>query len=448
MDIIKKRESEVRGYCRSFPTTFATSEGATLTDIDGRNYIDFFAGAGTLNYGHNNPRIQERLIHYIKSGGVTHALDMTTVAKRELLETIDEVLLAPRNLDFKVMFPGPTGTNAVEAALKLARKVTGRRNVVSFTNGFHGMTLGSLAVTGNASKRAGAGVPLNDVIRMPFYGYYGPGRCDGCPSRRSHSRCCTLDQFERMLTDRSSGIEKPAAVILETVQAEGGVRPASFPWITQLRDLTRKHDILMIVDDIQVGCGRTGSFFSFDAIGIEPDIVCLSKSLSGYGLPFALTLFRKDLDVWSPGEHNGTFRGFNMAFVTARTALELYWRDPSFQRQVEHKASVAAERFDSIAQSHGLTHRGRGLIRGLVFDDSKLAERVTQKAFERGLIIETAGADGEVVKLLCPLVITEEQLMDGIDILSTCIDDVMSARRIKSKGTKIVTGTKASEAHL
>lgn len=421
MTIFEQRESEVRGYSRSFPTTFATASGATLTDIEGRTFIDFFGGAGALNYGHNEPHLTAALTDYIATGGVTHALDMQTEAKAKFLETFERIVLQPRGMDFKVMFPGPTGTNAVEAALKLARKVTGRPNVVSFTNGFHGMTLGSLAVTGNAGKRAGAGVPLHHVIRMPFEGYHGDGRCASCP-RSGGSGCCTLVEFERLLTDGSSGIEMPAAVIVETVQAEGGVRPASYTWLRGLRELTRRHGILLIIDDIQVGCGRTGPFFSFDPIGIEPDIVCLSKSLSGLGLPFALTLFRRDLDVWAPGEHNGTFRGFNWAMVTATTALERYWDGDHFRREVEHKAAVAAEMFDDMAHHFGLRHRGRGMIRGLVFDDAEWADAATTAAFERGLLVETAGARGEVVKLLSPLVITEEQLADGMSRLRDAIE--------------------------
>ena len=437
MSIIERRESNVRSYCRSFPTVFDTAEGAHLIDRDGRRYLDFFAGAGALNYGHNPAPLRRALVEYIERGGVTHALDMTTVAKQELLRTVEDVLLTPRKLDWKVMFPGPTGTNAVESALKLARKVTGRSNVIAFTNGFHGMTLGSLAVTGNASKREGAGVPLSHVTRAPFFGYQGGGSCAACPNQ-SDGACCTLSFLDQLLDDGSSGIDKPAAVIVETVQAEGGVRPASMAWLRGLRELTRKHDVLLIVDDIQVGCGRTGSFFSFDEAGIEPDIVCLSKSLSGYGLPLSLLLFRKDLDAFDPGEHNGTFRGFNPAFVTARVALETYWKTPELANHVREMERIVAAELDGMAARYGGERRGRGLIQGLVFEDPTISRQASQRAFRRGLIIETAGADDEVLKLLPSLTITEEELRRGLSIVDDSLNAVLSARtrsRIQALGT-------------
>src|SRR5690606_13013749 len=258
----------------------------------GEKYIDFFSGAGALNYGHNNPILRERLVEYLINDGVTHSLDLATSAKRRFLEALEDVLLKPRGMDYKVMFPGPTGTNAVEAALKLARKVTGRSNVIAFTNGFHGMTLGSLALTGNGVKRSGAGVSLTDVSHMPYCGYFG-------------DNTDTIEVLEGYLGDSSSGIEDPAAFVVETVQAEGGVNVASRGWLTRLEHVARKSGALLIVDDIQVGCGRTGPFFSFEPAKISPDIICLSKSLSGYGVPLAVTMMKPELDILSPGEHNG-----------------------------------------------------------------------------------------------------------------------------------------------
>src|SRR5699024_4563060 len=231
------------------------------------------------------------------------------VAKRDFLTAIDTNLLEPRGLDYKVMFPGPTGTNAVEAALKLARKVTGRESVISFTNAFHGMTLGSLSVTGTSMERDGAGIPLVHATPMPFDNYFGGVAED-------------FQWFSRVLDDSGSGLNKPAAVIVETIQGEGGINVARAVWLRALSDLCAERDILLIVDDVQMGCGRTGPFFSFEHAGIKPDIVTVSKSIGGYGLPLALTFFRSDLDVWKPGEHNGTFRGNNPAFVTATAALE------------------------------------------------------------------------------------------------------------------------------
>lgn len=415
MRSFERLESNVRGYCRVFPVVFSHARGACLFDEQGRRYIDFFAGAGALNYGHNHPDLKRALLAYLSEDGVVHSLDMATSAKRRLLERLQSVILEPRRLDYKVQFPGPTGTNAVEAAIKLARKVTGRKTVVCFTNGFHGMTLGSLALTGNAGKRAGAGVPLNYTMVMPFEGYAG-------------ANVDPLAYFEALLSDGSSGVELPAAVILETVQAEGGVNVASDGFLRRLRALTERHGILLIVDDIQVGCGRTGPFFSFESSGITPDIVCLSKSLSGYGLPLALVLFKRELDCWEPGEHNGTFRGHNPAFVTATEALQL-WRDDTLSRRVIALGETVERRFAALMLRHSgeLSQRGRGLIRGLVCPDGIAAE-VSRLAFKRGLIIETAGANDEVLKVLPPLLISDEELEAGLDIIEASLDAALARR--------------------
>ncbi len=408
MEIIERLESEVRTYCRSFPTVFTRAEGTTIYDRDGREYLDFFAGAGALNYGHNHPALRDRLIEYLQGSGIAHALDMATEAKCALLEAFETHVLRPRDLHYKLMFPGPTGTNAVEAALKLARKVTGRTNVVSFTNAFHGMTLGALSVTGNASKRAAGGVPLGHVLRAPFDNYFG-------------AEVDTLAQLEAMLGDRSSGMEAPAAFLVETIQGEGGINVASERWLRGLAELARKHRALLVVDDIQVGCGRTGGFFSFEQAGIVPDIVCLSKSLSGFGLPLSLVLLRPNIDVWKAGEHNGTFRGNNLAFVTARAALELFWADDHLSEEIASKSQIARARLARIAEAHGGTVRGRGLILGLSFDDATIAERAARNAFERGLVIETAGADDQVLKLLPPLTLTSAELERGLDIIESAV---------------------------
>lgn len=403
-EIIDLYESKVRSYCRSFPVTFDRAVGSRLHTTDGKAYVDFFAGAGALNYGHNHPRLKEALLSYIQKDGITHGLDMYTVAKERFLQSLNDVVLSPRGMKYKTMFTGPTGTNAVEAALKLARKVTGRANVVAFTNGFHGMTLGALAVTGNEVNRRGAGQLLPNVSRMPFDGYMG-GELD------------SLGYLEAVLEDGSSGIPKPAAVILETVQAEGGVNPCSMDWLKRLAELVKRHGILLIVDDIQVGCGRTGPFFSFEETGIEPDMICLSKSLSGYGLPFAVVLLKPEHDQWLPGEHNGTFRGHNLAFVTATEALD-FWRDDEITREVRRKEQIVTEHLDRIAEATGaVDRRGRGLIQGLEWTESETAGKVAHEAFARGLVVETAGFDGQVVKLLPALNIPDEDLEQGLSIL-------------------------------
>lgn len=426
MKTFDKLESNVRGYIRDFPVVFATAKDAHMVDEDGNVYIDFFAGAGVMNYGHNNTRIKEAVVEYMMGDGITHSLDMGTEAKRTFLETFNDVILKPRGLEYKIQFPGPTGTNAVESALKLARKVTGRTEVVSFSNGFHGMTLGSLALTGNATKRAGAGVPLGNVTSMPFDGYLGVD-------------ADTLAYFEAFLNDAGSGQDKPAAVIVETVQGEGGVNVASWKWLRNLEKLCRRHDILLIVDDIQMGCGRTGTFFSFEIAGIHPDMVCLSKAIGGMGLPMALVLIRPDLDVWSPGEHNGTFRGNNLAFVAATKALD-YWRDDKLEEAIVFKGLRVRERLDALAGQFPkaqLIARGRGMIQALESKLDGFAEEICAEAFANGLIMETAGVRSQVAKVMPPLTIDEEVLEQGLDILENAIAQV-AARRFPNAYGKYV----------
>ena len=412
MNIFEKHESVVRGYCRNFPALFKSAKGAWMTDADGKRYLDFFAGAGVLNYGHNPDPLKEALIEYISGDGITHSLDMYSVAKAGFIEQFQKVILEPRGMDYKMQFPGPTGTNAVETALKLARKVTGRRRIVHFTNAFHGMTLGALAVTGNSFKRAGAGVTLNDTMAVPYEGYLG-------------SNTDTLDYLERMLEDTSSGMDKPAAVILETIQAEGGVIVSSPEWLKRLRALTEKHGVLLIIDDIQVGCGRTGTFFSFEDTGVQPDIITLSKSLSGYGLPLALVLLKPEHDQWEPGEHNGTFRGHNPAFVTGTKALD-FWRDRTLEKDIQKKARMIEERLNAAVKnaSAAATVRGRGMIWGVAFEDLEAAGRVSAECFRNGLIVETSGANNEVLKLLPSLTMSEEDLSKGLDIIHAAVKTV------------------------
>jgi diaminobutyrate-2-oxoglutarate transaminase len=415
VEVFERLESNVRGYCRSWPTVFTQARGAEIWDENGRGYIDLFAGAGALNYGHNHPALKAKLIEYLGSDGVTHSLDMATSAKRALLLALERYVLEPRGMRYKIQFPGPTGTNAVEAALKLARKVTRRHNVVAFTNAFHGMTLGALSVTGNHRKRQGAGVPLEHVTTLPYAGYLEGG--DG------------LGYFEALLRDKSSGLDKPAAVILETIQAEGGVNVAPVAWLQRLRELTASNGIVLVVDDIQVGCGRTGTFFSFEHSGIEPDIICLSKSLSGYGLPLSIVLIRPELDQWAPSEHNGTFRGHNLAFVTATAALELFWSNDEFAQSIAERAEQLDAQLGRWAR-YGKV-KGRGLIRGIELPHGA-AEDVAREAFARGVLIETAGAQDEVLKFLPPLVIEPEQLKRALSIIDFVLRRRFGTRHVLS----------------
>ncbi|GAA0510818.1 diaminobutyrate--2-oxoglutarate transaminase [Saccharopolyspora subtropica] len=413
-DIFATLESEVRSYSRTWPTVFDRARGSYLYDEDGTPYLDFFAGAGALNYGHNNPVLKKKLLEYLERDGVTHGLDQSTVAKRQFLETFQETVLKPRGLNYKIQFPGPTGTNSVESALKLARKITGRESIISFTNAFHGMTLGSLSVTGNSMKRGGAGIPLVHATPMPYDDYF-----DG--------QVPDFLYFEKMLEDSGSGLNEPAAVIVETLQGEGGINSSRPEWLRGLYELCQKHGMLMIVDDVQMGCGRTGPFFSFEEAGIQPDIVCLSKSIGGYGLPLALTLIKPEHDVWEPGEHNGTFRGNNPAFVTATEALRQYWSDDTLEKSTIAKGERVGAVLEEIASQHkGAVAKGRGLARGLGFEDTDVAGKVSKAAFDRKLLMETSGPSSEVLKIMPPLTVSDDELEQGLQIVRDSVQAVLA----------------------
>jgi len=408
-------ESEVQSYARAFPIIFNRAKGSWLYDEEGKGYLDFLAGAGTLNYGHNNDLLKEPLLEYIQNDGITHGLDLHTTAKEKFLHAFNDKILKPRDFNYMVQFTGPTGTNAVEAALKIARNVKGRPNIIAFTNGFHGVSLGAMAATGNSHHRDAAGIALTGVTHVPFDGYM-------------NQDIDSIALLKAMIEDTSSGLDKPAGVIVETIQGEGGLNVARKEWLQELEKLCRKHDMLLIVDDIQAGCGRSGHFFSFEESGIKPDIVTLSKSLSGYGLPFAVTLIKPEYDTWKPGEHNGTFRGNNHAFITAAAALEHFWSDDKFQNDVQMKVRQLSTRLQRIAKNYDtnlMTAKGRGFMQGIEFQSGDLANRICREAFTHGLIIETSGSEGQVVKCLCPLTITPEELDQGLTILEKSIAAVL-----------------------
>jgi len=401
--VIEAHESQVRYYSRQFPVIFAQGRGSEIWDESGRRYIDFFAGAGALNYGHNPPAIKDRLIHYLTEDGIGHSLDMATTAKVRFIKRFNDVILAPRSLRYRMMFPGPTGADAVECAVKLARRATGRANVVGFTNADHGMTLGMRA--------------LGD--RMPFDGYLGPG-------------VDTLDYFERVLDDSGSGVDLPAAVLVETVQADGGLAVASEAWLARLQAICRSRGILLIVDDVQIGCGRTGTFFSFEPAGLEPDIVCLSRALSGYGLPFAVTLVRPEYDCLAPRQHNGVFRGNNLAFVAAHEALT-YWQTSELSDRIDERAAQLRAGLEDIVAHYpdlGAEIRGRGLIQGLRIPQAGLAECIAGTAFAHGLVVETAGADSDVIKVMPALTIEAEDLAQGLEILKGAVAEQLDQRAL------------------
>lgn len=411
-EAFEAHESNVRRYGRSFPTVFTKAIGATIWDETGKPYIDFLVGSGALNYGHNNPDIIDPAVEYLAGKNILLSLDMYTVAKRDFIEVFADSIMKPRGLSYKIQFPGPTGTNANEAALALARKYTGRSSVMAFTNAFHGMSLGSLAVSGSASTRELGGVARHDVIRVPY---------DSYPNQTFDS----AGYIDAVLGDAGSGVEKPAAIILETVQAEGGMNTASAAWLSDIQGICRKHGVVFIVDDIQAGAGRTGDFFSFEFAKIEPDIVCLSKSLSGSGNPFSIVLIRPEIDVWKPGEHSGTFRGNNLAFVTS-TAMCKMWSDGQFTAGVERAAVKLQRHLDRLVEKFPKCieqKRGRGLMAGLKCHSQVIVARVHDAAFENGLLIEASGPNRDVIKVLPPITITDAELDNGIGILDHALQE-------------------------
>ena len=410
-DIFEKYESEVRSYCRSFPTVFKKAKGSVLTDTEGKEYIDFFSGAGAVNYGHNNDEIKSALIEYLNSDGIIHALDMYTPVKADFIKYFEDNILSARGLDYKIQFPGPTGTNAVEAALKLARKVKGRSNIFALMGAFHGMTLGSLALTCDEASRGGAGVELSNVTHLPAP--YMMGGFD------------TLRYARTLLDDDHSGVEKPAAFVLETVQADGGINVMSIEFLKGLREFCDENDILLIVDDIQVGCGRSGNFFSFERAGIKPDMVTVSKSIGGYGLPLSLVLISPELDKWSPGEHTGTFRSNQLSLVAARKALEVFIKE-DIPAKVRHKQEIVSrfmkEEIETIDSR--ISGRGIGLVWGVDLSGlggDGFSRKVMHSAFDNGLVIERVGRDNSVMKIMPPLVIEDELLTEGLRRLKNAI---------------------------
>ena len=396
-------ESNVRYYCRRWPAVFTSASGARLVSETGRSYLDFFSGAGALSYGHNNPLLVEAAVDHLRSGRLVHSLDTYTPEKAALLRALDEHVLGPRDLDMVVQFVGPTGATAVEAALRLAERITGRNRVIAFEGGFHGMTAGAASVSASLTERDHRG-----NVFLPY---------------RPRSERGDLEALEAALGAAVDGA-RPGALIVEAVQGEGGARPFDPAYLAEVRSRCRAHGVVVIADEIQAGLGRTGPFFSFEGSGLDPDIICLSKSLSGLGLPMAVNLVRRDLDRWSPGEFTGTFRGSNLAFVTATALLSRYWGDDELEQETRQRGASIGAGLLALAAERGVTPfsvTGSGFLWGLTFEDGRAAGAVVAAAFRSGLIVEACGAGDRTVKLLPPLVIDNPELEDGLDLLGQAV---------------------------
>lgn len=373
-----------------------------IRGASGREYIDFFSAAGSLNFGHSHPEIIGPVVRFLSSGGVVNTLDMLTPVRGQFLTRLNAYAMEPMG-DYVVQFCGPTGTNAVEAALRLARKVTGRSEIAAFAGGYHGNTMGSLQVTSNRFYRQQSG---------------------GAARFLSYSREA-VDRERRDLRDDHAGIQPPAAYLVETTQAEGGVNVGSPEFLGALAALAREVGALLIVDDIQVGCHRVGPFLSVGGLGITPDVVLLSKSLSGFGTPFSVLLIKREHDQWVPGEHTGTFRGNQLGMVGAVAAMELAERLALPRRVAEMGAKLNAALCAVAEAAPGeVTVRGTGMIWGLDFTasgDESLATTVQRECFSRGLMLEVCGRGSQVIKLLPALTIPDHLLEQGIEILASAV---------------------------
>lgn len=418
-----RRESSARTYARTLPVAPVRAAGAEVTGADGRVYLDCLAGAGSLALGHNHPEVTAALQADLAAGVPLHALDMITPQKDAFTEELFRRLPGELRDDARVHFCGPAGTDAVEAALKLARSATGRRGVVAFTGAYHGMTLGAAAVSGPASMRSTPGADGVPVTRIPYpYGY----RCPfGTGNPRSGELSARL--LESMLSDPSSGVDAPAAVILEVVQGEGGVVEGPDAWLREIRRITAAHGIVLIIDEVQTGVGRTGHFWACERAGVTPDILVASKAVGG-GLPLALIAYRSALDTWQPGAHTGTFRGNTLAMTAGRITLRTV-----AEQQLAERAGKLGERLRQGLRELADAHprfgevRGRGLMTGVELvdpdgapdhagsppGDPEFGQALRAACLEQGLMLELGGRKDTVLRLLPPLVLTDAQA-DGV----------------------------------
>ena len=414
LTIFDQLESNVRYYCRRWPTVFTSARGPLITDEHGTDYLDFFAGAGVLNYGHNNPLFVDLAIEHLRSGKLLHSLDTFTEQKRDFLNAVHAHLLAPRQLDMVVQTVGPTGAMAVEAALQLAYRVTGKHGVVGFAGGYHGMSLAAASVSESMAPRPSVS-HVGNFVALPFV---------------EHLTDHDLTLLEETLRGTING-EGVGAIVIEPTQGEGGCRPFDPAYLAAVRTLATHYDVLVIADEIQAGVGRTGPFFSHEGTGLDPDIITVSKSISGLGLPMAINLVRTSLDAWRPGEFSGTFRGNNLAFATSAAMLTTYWQDDAFQKNTERQGAIVRDALTSLVEEFGpgrFKVQANGMLAGLNTFDTPIAEAISQAAFARQLIVEVCGRGDTIVKLLPTLIMTDDQLHDGLGRLHAAVTDVMGAQ--------------------
>lgn len=433
------RESNARTYPRHLPLAIREAKGVTVTDMDGNEYYDCLAGAGTLALGHNHPRVVEAMEQALDTGRPLHTLDLSTPAKERFIDSLFESLPDEFSERAKIQFCSPAGTDAVEAALKLVKTATGNRSILGFQGAYHGMTSGALSLMGDTDAKESISGLMNDVHHLPFpYDYRCPFGVGGEDGQRIGS-----NYVENLLDDEEGGITDPAGMILEPVQGEGGAIPAPDGWLQEMRRITRERDIPLILDEIQAGLGRTGETYAFEHAGITPDVLTLSKAIGG-GLPLAVVVYDKELDVWEPGAHAGTFRGNQLAMAAGEATID-YVLEHDLD---DHAADVGgrlrdhletmAERFSAVGDV-----RGRGLMLGAEFvdpdvdwqgagphaPDSDFAEAVQAECFDRGLIIELGGRESATARFLPPLIVSKTQIDDIATIFEEAVAAVANAEK-------------------
>ena len=427
-------ESNARSYPRKFPFALAKAQGSWIEDVEGNKYLDFLCGAGTLALGHNDPEVNQAMVDMLTGNLPLHTLDLTTPVKDTFVHTLLNLLPGELKNNAKIQFCSPSGTDAVDAALKLCKTATGRSSIIAFNGAYHGMGHGALALTGNLHAKNKVNDLMPNVHFMPYpYSY----RCPfGLGGDAGTDAACAY--FERMLKDPECGITKPAAVILETIQGEGGVIPAPVKFIQTVRRVTKELDIPMIVDEIQCGIGRSGRFFAFEYADIVPDVILSSKAIGG-SQPLSVVIYNKKLDVWEPGAHAGTFRGNQLA-MRAGTVVMNRVSKPDFLDDVVKKGEIFAKRLEEIKSKVSIIGdvRGKGLMRGIEFVDPKsqsdslgakkasgeIAALVQKRCFENRLVMEKGGRNGSVMRCLCALNVTMEDLEKALDIIEKVIIEV------------------------
>lgn len=411
------RESNARAYPRALPIALRRGQGCFVEDEDGNVFIDFLGGAGVLALGYGHPELVAAV--RAQAGELTHGLDFPTAVKDEFTTKLIDTLPAGMRATTRLHFCGPTGANAIEAAIKLCKKATGRGEIVAFQGGFHGMTHATMAVSGDPTPRSDVANVMPGVHFLPF------AYCHDCPLGLRPDTCDTncADYVERALSGSHSGIGRPAAVLLEVVQGEGGTVVAPVEFVRRVRDVTARLDIPLIVDEVQTGCGRTGEWYAFGHYGIEPDVVVLSKMLSGIGMPVAVVAYHERLDGWRPGSHTGTFRGNQLAFAAGAAYFDIVRRD-RILANVRAQGAAARANLDALrAETGGMITdvRGLGLMIGVEFGDAATATAVQRAAVRLGLMLETGGRNGAVVRMLPPLNIDQDTLATALQIFGRAV---------------------------